>query len=258
MVWTRAGDLRVVGDRQGTPLPEGVGRDLAVNGLTIPLLATDGEPRAVVLGTRRAAALKVYLGKDVRVPVLVASRSSEVAEWLRTDQALYPDGLPWSWVQRARVYGWIVRDVSVRNGEPSVLGALAAYLQVHEIQLRNAWYLVRDFDRATGDKKVHLARAIQAVESGTLKPQSAYGRLKEGGFPDPDAPPPPPSLTPAQQRKALESLGHTLAGLSLGIDSLGVVSPLAPGDPALVPLVKFRRQITRLVRALASGDTHKE
>jgi hypothetical protein len=247
----------MVGDRRYVPVPDRVGKAMVQQGrLDVPLLATDAEPHAVVLGTRRAAALKAHLGANDEIPILVASKSSEVLAWLAADRRAHPDGgLPWSWVQRARVYGWLTRDISTRNGQPPLVAALADYLGTHEGQLRNAWYLVRDFDAAGGEKRIQLGRALQAVESGELLPQSAATRLRTAGFPDPNAPRRPPAMSAADQRRALVKLGDALTGLGMGIESLGVMHALASDDPVLVPLKRFRRDITRLVRALTPTDT---
>jgi hypothetical protein len=259
VAWVRVRDLRIVGERQFVPLPEVAGRDIVANGLDVPLLATVGEPRAVILGTRRAAALKALLHRDSRVPVMVAGKSSEVVSWMAADSAHRAvNEMPWTWMQRGRVAGWLLRDIAVRNGEPSLVDALATYLGVQAIQVRNAWYLVRDFDRAQGSRKVQVGRAIEAVERGELLPQSATSRLREGRFPDPDAPPAPATMTLAEQVRALQALGGELTGLGLGIDALGPVHEgLTTEQRAelLVPLAEFRRTLTRLTRALAPAQT---
>jgi len=250
----------MLGDRRYVPLPDYVARAMVDRGeLDVPLLSTHAEPRAIVLGTRRAAALKAHLRPNDQVPVLVASRSSEVLAWLEVDGPLHGHGgLPWSWVQRARVYGVLSTDVTTRGGEPAMSVPLATYLGTYEGQLRHAWYLVRDFDRTSGEEKVQLGRAIRAVETGELLPQSATHRLKSVGFPDPDAPRAAPTMTAAEQRKRLENLGHVLAGASLAIDSLGTIHRLPADDPLLEALRKSRRDIARLTRALAPTDTRGE
>lgn len=215
----------------------------------------------MVLGSRRAAALRVRLHSEHRVPVMVAAKSSQLNAWLAADGAVREiNGLPWSWTQRALVYGYLVAHVQTRSGQPGFNETLAAYLGVHPGQLRNAWYLVRDFNRAGGDWKVQIGRAIQAMESGDLLPQSAGQRLKREGFPAAGAPAPRPDMSVAEQVKAITALGNELEGLRLGIETLGPVHPDLTAEQRaalLVPLAKFRADFTRLTRALAP-TTHTQ
>lgn len=251
--------MKVVGERHLTPLPNIAARDLATYGLDVPLLATVGEPRAVVLGTRRAAALKSIVHPDSRLPVMCASKASEVRSWMAFDRVNRAvNEMPWSWVQRGRLMGWLLRDIQVR-GDASIVDIAAEYLGVKpSMQLRNAWYLVRDFDLATGEKKARIARAIEAVERGEYAPQSAVYRLTQGGFPDPDAPQERPAMTAAQQQRAIATLGQELAGLKLGIEALGVLHPDLTNEQRaalLAPLAEFRTVFVRLTRALAPTRT---
>jgi hypothetical protein len=258
--------VKVSGNRAGNPMMSEEEPDvLRSEGLDIPLLSIYDKPHVVVLGTRRAAALRARMRGTDRIPVLVAGRSLHISNWLQADlqvQGWRGVGRPWTWMERARVANTMLAAITPRPGrDPSLTRALAAYFGVPEPQLRNAAYIQRDFDRATGDEKRRIARAVIDVEAGKILPHSAMRRLNAriGWHPDSDTP--PPTMTADRQAQMLGVLAGQLSGLLLGIEQMGAVHPdLTPEQRAELypPLAKFRRALTRITRQINNTQGAKD
>lgn len=230
------------------------------------------EPSSVVLGNRRAAAVKEMRHFD-EVPVFVAHGPPDLERWLGVDAALDawnqgPAGMPWTWRQRADVLGAVLDGLDqfkgggaggTRGGSPTAM--VARYFGVHEVQLRNALYLLR-FERSMSAPEAERAtQALDLVEAGLIKPQSAYRKLRDGHPMQVGAGPTKPNASAAQQEKVLRSTGEALAGITHGLRQLGDIDPAMKAEirAALVgPLAEARAVLARLTRQLASTDKGDE
>lgn len=262
--WTRRENLtHEVQDRGRARLPAQIARMIEFSGLEIPLLTLASEPSSVVLGNRRAAAVKEMKHFD-EVPVFVAHNPAELETWLRIDARLDewnqgPAGMPWTWRQRAEVLRVVLSGLDhIRGG--SYLGSptemLASYFNVHPVQLRNALYLLR-YEREGGPEGERARLALDLCERDELKPQSAYRKLRDGHPMQVGVTEPRPAATAAQQEKVLRSTGEALAGITHGLRQLGDIDPAMSAETraALVgPLAEARTILTRLTRQLASTD----
>jgi hypothetical protein len=256
-----------VSDRAAARLPAQIARLIEFSGLEIPLLALPNEPSSVVLGNRRAAAVKEMRHFD-EVPVFVAHGPADLEKWLNLDAHLTaamgePGGMPWTWRQRADVLGAVLAGLEQfkgggaggsRGGSPTAM--LADYFGVHEVQLRNALYLLR-FEQSDGVDAERARQGLDLVEAGEIKPQSAYRKLRDGHPMYVGIGPTRPNATANQQEKVLRSTGEALAGITHGLRQLGDIDPAMTAETraALVgPLAEARTVLARLTRQLASTD----
>lgn len=248
-------------------LPGHIGRAIEFTGLEIPLMSLASAPSKVVLGNRRAVAIKEarHWGE---VPVFVVHNPPELDEWLNIDVRLDqwnqgPPGMPWTWRQRADVLSAVLAGLDHIRGGPhfgSPTEMLGAYFGVHEVQLRNALYLLR-FERAGGPEGVRAGLALDMCERGDIKPQSAYRKVRDGHPMQVGVGATKPAVSAAQQEKVLRSTGEALAGITHGLKQLGDIDPAMPAETraSLVgPLAEARSILTRLTRQLASTDKGDE
>lgn len=254
-------------DRASVRLPAGVVRPIEFTGLEIPLMALSSEPSAVLLGNRRAAAIKEMAHFD-EVPILVVRTATHLKAWCDADRALEArfgePGLPWTWRQRATALNILLANLegfrggsgTNRPGSPTAI--LARYFGVHEIQLRNATYLLR-FELADGPDRERATEALDLVEAGEVAPQSAYRRVREGRMVQNVTPyTPKPKVSAAAQERALGQVAATLAGVTYGLRQLGDIDPAIPAETRAAlaaPLADARQVLTRVVRQLTNkGD----
>lgn len=255
-------------ERAGTDLPGPIVRAMEFTGLEIPLLTLAYEPTSVVLGNRRAAAVRGMKRFD-DVPVYVAQEPEDIEAWCQADRATQraeqalapiPDHLPWTWRQRAAVLDYCLRGLDRTRGGPrggSLAVILGEYFGVPEIQLRNAMYLLR-FERTGGDEGARATEALTLVEASEIQPQSAYKKLRAGDPMQVGVAAPRPLASAAQQEKTLRSAGQALSGITFGLRQLGDIDPAMPAETRaelLGPLQEARTTLTRLARQLTSkGD----
>lgn len=270
--WTRRENLTwQVGDRGAARLPAQIVRLIEFSGLEIPLLAMGNEPSSVVLGNRRAAAIKGMRHFD-EVPVFVAHGPADLERWLVADRKLDewnqgPAGMPWTWRQRADVLGAALAGLDdfrgggaggSRGGSPTDM--LAAYFDVPEVQLRNALYLLR-FERSGGGEAERATQALDLAEAGVIKPQSAYRKLRDGHPMQVGVGATKPGATAAEQAKVLRQAGEALAGITHGLKQLGDIDPAMPADTRaalLGPLAEARTALSRITRQLAPTNKGDE
>lgn len=229
------------------------------------------EPSSVVLGNRRAAAIKEMRHFD-EVPVFVAHDPTDLERWLGADVALDawnqgPAGMPWTWRQRADVLGAVLDGLDQfkgggaggsRGGSPTEM--VARYFGVHEVQLRNALYLLR-YERAGGGEGERARQALDLVEAGAIKPQSAYRKLRDGHPMQVGVGPTRPAMSADRQAKVLRQTGEALAGITHGLKQLGDIDPAMSADTRatlLGPLAEARAVLARFTRQLAPTNKGDE
>jgi hypothetical protein len=249
--------LEIAGTRHdGARLDAGWTRAIEFVGLEIPLLALPDRPNVVVLGARRARAVRAMRHFE-EVPVYVAPTSDALDAWCVADEEVAKRlgaGAPWTWRQRGELLDLAMQAYrGYKKGPPD---ALAAYFGVHESQLRHTAYLLRLERGSIPAVQADARAAIELIERGELQPQSAYRKVRKG---EPvagraeraaarDA-----TVPAAQQVKVLRSTIAALAGMKLGLDALGNLSPditdaerqeLAPS------ITEMRALFARLARQL--------
>lgn len=240
-------------------------------GLEIPLLSLVAEPSNVVLGNRRAALIKT-LKHFEEVPVYVARTPEDIARWCDADRELEkwnagPEGMPWTWRQQAQVLDAALTGLATQGGggramprPPGATDVLAAYFGRHEVQLRNAMYLLR-FEQAGGPVGERARQALDLVEAGEIKAQSVYRKLRNGDPIQVGVSAPKPGATVAQQEKALRNAADALAGITHGLRAIGDIDPAMTADARaalMPPLVEARTTLSRLVRQLGRHDKGDE
>lgn len=235
-------------------------RVIEFSGLEIPLLALPDQEHVVVLGNRRAAALKSMRHFD-QVPLYVARNAQELELWCQADRRLADgdaagyDARPWTWSERAAVLDHAMKVIGRTSGayRGSVIDILAAYFGVHEVHLRNAVYLLR-FERAGGPEAERAARLMALVDRGEIRPQTAYRKLRDG---DPVAlaggNTPGPAMPARQQENALRNTVSALSGVVMGLRQMGDISPDVSAEvrDQVVPHIQdARRVLARIARQL--------
>jgi hypothetical protein len=252
-------------------LPAQVVRPIEFTGLAMPLLSLGAEPSHVVLGNRRAAAVKVMKHVD-EIPLFVAHNPAELARWCEADKELErwnqgPGGLPWSWRQMGAALDAVLGGLSSHGAggtaaarAPGPTDVLAAYFDVHEVQLRNAMYLLR-FERIGGPEGERATQALDLVEAGELKAQTAFRKLRDGAPMEYGVGAIRPAATVAQQVKAIRKAGDALAGITHGLKAIGDVDPAMPAETRAElarPIQEARAVIARLARQLGTTESNTD
>lgn len=244
--------------RDGT-VPAGWARTIEFLGLEIPLLALPDNPNRVVLGVRRARAVLSMKHYD-EIPVYVAFTGHALDAWLVADEQVaklpgFGPGRPWTWRERAAVL-----DVALACGVKGVTEPLAAYFDTHEVQLRNALYVAR-FAREETPEGARANAFLDLVESGELRPQSAYRKLRDGDPVIPGRKADRPRASAKDQLKALQNASGLLAGVAQELERLGDLHhDLTDDERASVrePFERARRVITRIARQLNTSKGDQE
>lgn len=246
-------------ERASYLLQAGAARVIEFQGLEIPLLGLPDEKHVVVLGNRRAGALKTMRNFD-QVPLYIAHNAEELDRWCTADATWMegqPDVRPWTWSERGALLDHVMKVIGRPGGGGSggsVVDVLAAYFGVHEVQLRNAAYLLR-FERQGGAGGERASSLLMLADKGELLPQSAYRKLRDG---DPVALSGRASsggrgMTAKQQENALRNAVGVLNGVVMGLRQMGDISPDLAGDvraEVTPPIQDARRALARIARQL--------
>jgi hypothetical protein len=259
--WTSRLNLKaLLPERAVELLPATVERVIEFTGLEMPLLGLPDEKGLVVLGNRRAIALK-GMRHYAEIPIFIANSAQDLARWCDADKQLTswdqgPEPRPWSWSERGALLdhtlGVLRRSTLSGAGRGSVVEILAAYFGVHEIQLRNAMYLLR-YERLGGPEGERAGSLMKLVEAGEIAPQTAYRKLRDGEPVSMTYASVKPLMSAKAQERALRNAAGALSGLVMGLRAMGDVSPDLPAAARaeLVPPIQdARRLLARIARQL--------